>query len=177
MVVIDKPLQRCFLSSPLKDLAPLKDVDVQALRLEAVSEVSLARYAQQHESISLEAFLWFCGTTFSCGVLLPSLAARQGFHLRHWPDGGKLSMTHQHRRMAALLIQKPYTCESLIATAAVTQEEATAFLNAAFLCGWLRDEAPAPSPAPVPVTAPPPTSDQSPRGIIGRIRARLGLSR
>lgn len=171
-VVIDKPQNRCLLSSVFKDILPLGKVSVQALRLESVSPMTLLTEEKQANIVSLEAFMWFCGMQFSTRTLLPWLATWTGFRLNRWPDFGKLPSTRQHLRLATLLTQQAHTLESLVGNAAVPQDEVVAFLNTAFLCDWLRED----SSVPVPVAAKPPPAPQHAKSIIGRIRARLGLS-
>ncbi|MDG4549210.1 MAG: hypothetical protein P9G45_02200 [Candidatus Contendobacter sp.] len=170
--VIDKPRRRCLLNFSfeelLEDLRPLGTVDPGLSQLEPIPLGELAELEKKAISTSLYGLMWFCGLQFSQGQLLPTPRSFPAFGLGRWPDFGTLPHTAQHLKMATFLMRKTASLDGLAAGTGVARDEAIAFLNACFLCGWLkRVEATA-----LPASAAPKSGL---RGVIGRIRVRLGM--
>lgn len=170
--VIDKPRRRCLLDFSFKDLLeelmPLGAVDPGLTRLEPIPPADLAEMERQATSASLYGLMWFCGLRFSRGQLLPKPQSFPAFGLGRWPDFGTLPHTAQHLKMATFLMRKSVSLDDLVARTGVTRDEAVAFLNACFLCGWLKRVEAAASPTSA-------ASKSGLRGVIGRIRVRLGM--
>ena len=166
--IIDKPRYRCLLNSTFHALAPLAMAAVAYIRLEPVTPDELSRQAQKANTVSLDAFMWFAAQRFSQGRLLSKPADFKAYGLSRWPDFGTLPHDREHTRMASLLMKRPSTLQGLIKEARVQEKQAIAFINASHLCGWLKEmEAPAAASR---------MAGMGRLGIIGRIRARLGLA-
>ncbi|MFO1349307.1 MAG: hypothetical protein U1F68_00940 [Gammaproteobacteria bacterium] len=167
-LIIDKTRRWVLLSSTFKELAPLADVKASALRFETVPAEEWARLEKLLNRISLESFMWFCGLRFSQGQLLAALQSFRGFGLTRWPDFGVLPHDRIHIGMATFLSKKTGTLEQVIASTGASREQAISFINACFLCGWLKEVEP-------PAAAQAQPSSAGLGGLLGRIRARLGI--
>lgn len=169
--VIDKPRRRCLLNFSfaelLEELRPLGTVDPGLARLEPISTGDLAELEKKTISAPLHGLMWFCGLQFSQGQLLPKPRSFPAFGLSRWPDFGTLPHVAWHLKMATFLTRKTASLDNLVASTGVARDDAVAFLNACFLCDWLKR---------VEAVAPPAAAPKSGlRGVIGRIRVRLGM--
>jgi len=171
--VIDKPRRRCLLNFSfeelLEELRPLGTVDPGLTQVEPISPGDLVELEKKTISASLHGLMWFCGLQFSQGQLLPKPQSFPAFGLNRWPDFGTLPHAAQHLKMATFLMRKTASLDGLTAGTGATKNEAVAFLNACFLCGWLKRVEGVAPPAPA-------APKSGLRGVIGRIRVRLGMS-
>lgn len=154
-------------------IAAARRRDVIAV-VEAETEVVVDAAAR-----ALSPLLWSMG--LACRDALLPLATSDRIAVSRWPDFSRFPHGAEHMRMMARIARSPATAAELAAHTETSHEDATGFLNALLLsrCGEARAATMAamatpPSRAVAPVRMP--LAIRPHRGLIDRIRARLGLA-
>ncbi|WP_020647670.1 hypothetical protein [Solimonas variicoloris] len=93
------------------------------------------------------------------------------YRLRRWPDFGALPHRPEFVRLAALFARQATSPGAAAAAAAVPVPEVEAFLGGCLMAGYAGSEGALAAPLPRPAA----TLDDGVRGLLGRIRRRLGL--
>lgn len=137
--IIDKPRQSCFLSSELTDLMPLANLDANMIEALPLSFEELNNIEKKSQPLPLQQFFWFAALHFSSGRLLPEPRKLQKFGLSHWPDFNNLPHETWHERLATYMMTRPGSLENLRKQAKIDIKSATAFINACYICGYLKD--------------------------------------
>jgi len=121
-----------------------------------------------------ERAFWLLGSTLSSNELLLNLRRFRTFSLKRWPDFGKLPHTSTAIKLASRLMMKPSSINDLMKSPAITQQDVIAFINACYLCNWLKpvdiDMSYHPS-----ITATSSTRTARPQGLFSLLRAKLGI--
>lgn len=93
------------------------------------------------------------------------------YRLRRWPDFGALPHRPEFVRLAALFARQATSPGAAAAAAAVPVPEVEAFLGGCLMAGYAGSEGALAATPPRPAAA----LDEGVRGLLGRIRRRLGL--
>jgi hypothetical protein len=163
-------------SRTLYAAAPLAEADMRSwlgahpLRIDRMQEASARLVVTDENRRDLDGLLWKIGLEGTDGALLSGLPAGAKFHLKRWPDFGRLTHQAFHFRMAALLSRGVYTIEELAAASKHVADDVLAFVNACAMCDLIRIDAVVVEP---PRAAPPPQRRYS--SILHSIRSALGL--
>jgi hypothetical protein len=163
-------------SRTLYAAAPLAETDVRQwlgkhpLRIDHMQEASARLVATAENRRDLDGLLWRLGLEGNDGTLLSGLPESAKFHLKRWPDFGRLAHQAFHFRMAALLSRGAYTIEELAAASKHVEDDVRAFVNACAMCDLIRID-------PVVVDPPRATPPAQRRysSILNSIRSALGL--
>ncbi len=158
----------------LRDDGRVFATDDASLRALREGQLVLPRFdgtmAQTAASLSeypIEQLAWFAGWWADADHLAPWLEPAAHYRLRQWPDFGTLRGDQGTLRIAALLASRAWALDALMEHGDLERQQVIRFLNAASLCGLLITSAPAPSP--------PNKPDGFLTGLLGAMRARLGL--
>lgn len=120
--------------------------------------------------------LWSIGLAWRSG---PCPVAPPGARVAvsRWPDFSRFPHRAEHMRLMARIARIPSTAAELVADAGITTEDAHGFINALLLsrCGHVQAGAPAHRITAAPAVPLPVMAAASQRGLLVRIRARLGL--
>ncbi|NIR82774.1 MAG: hypothetical protein GWN37_08710 [Gammaproteobacteria bacterium] len=167
--VVDRARKRCFMDGELKELVPLREADMDFVRLAGVEDWQVADLEKKKRIVPLEAFMWFAGLHLSQGRLAEAISGYAGFGIVRWPDFGTLPHTTQQVKLAAVLMKSPGDVARLKEATGAAEEEVVAYLNACYLNGWLKETAP----------APPPKIEENvaQRQLLGKLRSSLGMER
>lgn len=137
--VIDKTRQLCFLNGKLTDLLPLAKLDANMIETIPLSFKEIKDAEEMSLHIPLRTFLWFAGLHFSSGNLLPEPKKLQKFGLLRWPDFNALPHESYQERLATYMMTRPGSLEHLTRQAKIDTKSAINFINACYMCGWLKD--------------------------------------
>lgn len=119
----------------------------------------------------LDPLLWEIGHVAFSDRLAPWLTRDGRYRLRRWPNVTALSHDSEQLRMISILSHAPLTASELAGIAETELSRSQGMLSALGLMGLLRrlpsrEDVPAQPPAPI---------QPAPRGLFGRLRARLGI--
>ncbi|MBI5160848.1 MAG: hypothetical protein HY996_05470 [Micrococcales bacterium] len=121
--------------------------------------------------VQLDGLLWAVGITAFEGSAAPWLRPSDRYRLSRWPNFTELPHTMDYIRMTALLGAGFLSLPELCAGASVSVGQAQRILNALSLMGGLQVVGGVEEPT---MVLRQDAADQ-PRGLFGRLRARLGL--
>lgn len=111
---------------------------------------------------------WLVGILIGQRGLLPWIPANAAYSLKRWPDFTVLFHKPQHRRIAALLVNRNASVADIMRLTKVEQSAVNEFLNAASLTGRLL----------IVKTTQAPTAERSPNAgsdLFQRLRKALGI--
>lgn len=161
-----------YAAAPLAEAELKQWFGTRPLRIDRMDEQSARRLVGDIESRrDLDGLLWRIGLEGNDDALLNGLSEGAKFHLKRWPDFGRLAHQAFHFRMAALLSRGAYTVEELAAASNHSPAEARAFVNACAMCDLIRTEAAAADPP----RAAQPKPQRRYSSILSSIRSALGL--
>ena len=126
----------------------------------------------------INALLWRAGHEGSQGRLLPGLGESDRFHLKRWPDFGKLSHTPGELRLTPYLVRAPRTLDELETIGKISRAEVCAYINACALLDLIEVKAPVSQVGSVIAKTEPVVVKEKRKvfsGVLGSIRAILGI--
>ena len=184
-MVIDKGRYKCWSASTLSRLIKLGKVDVGSIEIQSLSQgektdlIDYLRLSQPAtetiipmHSLPLDEFFWFASTNFSHGQLLQGLSLIKQVRLTRWPEVCRQHEYQVYTRMAVQLMRYPTSVSELLQSRNnLSEAEIIIFLNACYLCGWLKETKES-----LQVKQDNPNK-KTKLNFISRIRAKLGIGR
>lgn len=123
------------------------------------------------QPLLLERWLWLLGGQIPA-TLLPGIPDGAEYRLERWPDFGELRTRSIYIRLASALVKKSLTAAQISRHFPLKPSDVVAFLNACYLCGYLRWRQQIVS------TNEPELPQSAPSGVdhpMARLRAAIGI--
>jgi hypothetical protein len=151
-ILADEAQIRAACGIPFRNIVGM-DVDAvslqQAINIKPVNPADLEEILKSKDLVRLDAFLWKVALFTSKGRLPKGIDLEQGFFLKRWPCMTRLMLPPHAMRIAAMLVQKPYSLFDAARRIGVRQQYVFAFVSAAHALGLVGQQ-----PIPVEVETP-----------------------
>ncbi len=175
----DEAQVRAACAIPFRNIVGL-DVDSasmkQAVNIKPVGQEELEEILDSPYLMRLDAFLWKIALFTSKGRLPKNVDIQQAFFLKRWPGMTRLLLSPHAMRIAALLVQKPYSLFDASHKLGVRQQYVFAFVSAAHALGLIGQQAIPVEVEPLPEEEKPVAATQPERkSLFKKILSRLKL--
>lgn len=169
-LAVEPDTDQGYLHGTIDSLDPSSPPSSTNFSLERISARRLTELKRGASTYPMDNLRWLLAIRLSGGILLTNPAQWSEYRLNRWPDFGRLPFRRQYARLSRMLLSRPATLAQLTLHADLSKAEVIAFLNAAYLCGWL---VPASANSGPSIIAP--TRRSTRPGLLARLRKSLGI--
>ena len=179
-IVADEAQVRAACGIPFRNIVGL-DVDgdsrKQVVNIKPVEQGVLEEILSSPDLVRLDAFLWKVALFTSKGRLPRGADLNQAFFLKRWPGMTRLLLPPHAMRIAALLVQKPYSLFEASRKMGIRQQYVFAFVSAAHALGLIGQQV-IPIEAEMPVEVEKPAAKEQPerKSLFKKILSHLKIA-
>ncbi len=139
-IVADEAQVRAACGIPFRNIVGLNvdtDSRKQVVNIKPVEQQGVEQILRSPDLVRLDAFLWKIALLTSKGRLPEGVDLNQAFFLKRWPGMTRLLLPPHAMRIAALLVQKPYSLFEASQKMGIRQQYVFAFVSAAHALGLI----------------------------------------